>query len=81
MAAAGATRRLRLGTGICLVIERDPIVMAKEVATLDRLSNADRASNSVFTRNLIRRLAEPDLTLVQIAKRLQIEVKQLAASV
>jgi probable F420-dependent oxidoreductase len=39
MAAAGATRRLRLGTGICLVVERDPIVMAKEVATLDRLSN------------------------------------------
>jgi len=38
MAAAGATRRLRLGTGICLVIERDPIVTAKEVATLDRLS-------------------------------------------
>ena len=37
-AAAAATRRLRLGTGICLVIERDPIVMAKEVATLDRLS-------------------------------------------
>jgi probable F420-dependent oxidoreductase len=28
-----------LGTGICLVIERDPIVTAKEVATLDRLSN------------------------------------------
>ena len=39
MAAAGATRRLKLGTGICLVIERDPIVTAKEVATLDRLSN------------------------------------------
>ena len=38
MAAAGATKRLRLGTGICLVIERDPITMAKEVATLDRLS-------------------------------------------
>jgi len=38
MAAAGATRSLRLGTGICLVIERDPIVTAKEVATLDRLS-------------------------------------------
>jgi len=29
---------LRLGTGICLVVERDPIVTAKEVATLDRLS-------------------------------------------
>ena len=38
MAAAGATRRLKLGTGICLVVERDPIVTAKEVATLDRLS-------------------------------------------
>ena len=38
-AAAVVTKTLRLGTGICLVIERDPIVTAKEVATLDRLSN------------------------------------------
>ena len=38
MAVAGATKRLKLGTGICLVIERDPITTAKEVATLDRLS-------------------------------------------
>jgi probable F420-dependent oxidoreductase len=38
MAAGAATRRLRLGTGICLVVERDPITTAKEVATLDRLS-------------------------------------------
>ena len=38
-AAATATERLRIGTGICLVIERDPIVTAKEVASLDRLSN------------------------------------------
>ena len=53
---------------------------AKQTA-LDRLSNAERASNSVFTRNLVRWLAEPDLTLVQIAKRLQVEVRQLAASV
>ena len=36
--AAAATRRLRVATGICLVIERDPIITAKEVATLDRLS-------------------------------------------
>src|SRR5215468_8257313 len=39
MAAASATTRLRIGTSICLVIERDPIVTAKEVATLDKLSN------------------------------------------
>lgn len=36
-AAAAATRRLMLGTGICLVPEHDPIHLAKEVATLDRL--------------------------------------------
>jgi probable F420-dependent oxidoreductase len=36
--AAAATTRLRLATGICLVIERDPITTAKEVASLDRLS-------------------------------------------
>ena len=28
-----------LSTGICLVIERDPIVLAKEVASLDRISD------------------------------------------
>lgn len=33
--AAGATSKIKLGTGICLVPERDPIVTAKEVATLD----------------------------------------------
>jgi probable F420-dependent oxidoreductase len=37
-AAAAATERLKLGTGICLVIERDPITTAKEVASVDRLS-------------------------------------------
>ena len=39
MAAAGATKKIKIGSGICLVIERDPIVMAKEVATVDQLSN------------------------------------------
>ena len=37
--ASAATTRLKLGTGICLVIERDPIVTAKCVASLDVLSN------------------------------------------
>jgi probable F420-dependent oxidoreductase len=37
-AAAAATERLLVGTGICLVVERDPIITAKEVATLDHLS-------------------------------------------
>jgi probable F420-dependent oxidoreductase len=37
-AAAAATERLLVGTGICLVVERDPIITAKEVATLDHIS-------------------------------------------
>ena len=37
-AAAARTERLRLGTGICLVIQRDPIHTAKEVASIDQVS-------------------------------------------
>jgi probable F420-dependent oxidoreductase len=37
-AAAGATSRLKVGTGICLVVQRDPIQTAKQVATLDQIS-------------------------------------------
>ena len=37
-AAAAVTKSLMLGTGVCLVIEHDPIVLAKTVATLDRVS-------------------------------------------
>jgi probable F420-dependent oxidoreductase len=37
-AAAAVTKNLNLGTGICLVMERDPITLAKEVASVDFLS-------------------------------------------
>jgi probable F420-dependent oxidoreductase len=37
-AIAAATSRLRLGTGIALIVERDPIVLAKEAASLDVIS-------------------------------------------
>ena len=37
-ACAAVTEKIRLGTGICLVIERDPITLAKEVASLDMIS-------------------------------------------
>jgi len=36
--AAAATKTIKLATGICLVAQRDPIITAKEVATLDLLS-------------------------------------------
>jgi len=38
-AAAVATSRLRVATGICLVVQRDPIQTAKQVATLDQVSS------------------------------------------
>jgi alkanesulfonate monooxygenase SsuD/methylene tetrahydromethanopterin reductase-like flavin-dependent oxidoreductase (luciferase family) len=37
-AAVTATMRLHVGSGICLVIQRDPIITAKEVASVDYLS-------------------------------------------
>src|SRR6202047_2533089 len=37
-AAAAATRTLKLGTGVCLVIQRDTIQTAKLVASLDQVS-------------------------------------------
>ena len=36
--AAQATSTIKLGTGICLVIERDPITLAKEISSIDQLS-------------------------------------------
>ncbi len=38
-ACAGATTTIKLATGICLVAQRDPIQTAKEVASLDRISD------------------------------------------
>jgi len=39
MAAAAVTKNLKIGTGICLIIERDTLTTAKSVASLDVLSN------------------------------------------
>lgn len=36
--AAATTSRLKLGTSICLVPQRNPLILAKEVATLDQFS-------------------------------------------
>ena len=34
MAAAAVTERLYVGTGVCLVIEHDPIYLAKQITTI-----------------------------------------------
>jgi probable F420-dependent oxidoreductase len=38
-AAAVATRTLQIGTGVCLIPQRDPIQTAKLVASIDQISN------------------------------------------
>jgi hypothetical protein len=50
-------------------------------SALDRLSDTDENPNSVFTRTLLKELEEPGLSMVQIAKRTQAQVKELAAKV
>ena len=50
-AAAVATERLRLGTGILLAAQREPIVTAKAVATLDHLSGGRAALGVGFGWN------------------------------
>jgi probable F420-dependent oxidoreductase len=41
-AAAAVTERLVLGTSICLVPQRDPIILAKQLACIDQLSGGGR---------------------------------------
>ena len=53
---------------------------AKQEA-LDRLSDGDNNPNSVFTRTFLAELQKPGQTLVQIAKRTQVQVKTLAATI
>jgi probable F420-dependent oxidoreductase len=38
-ACAAVTKRIKLGTGVCLLTERDPLITAKSIASLDRISN------------------------------------------
>ncbi len=38
-AAATVTSKIKLATGICLVVQRDPIHLAKEVSSIDQFSN------------------------------------------
>jgi alkanesulfonate monooxygenase SsuD/methylene tetrahydromethanopterin reductase-like flavin-dependent oxidoreductase (luciferase family) len=40
LAVAGAvTKSIKLATGVALVVQRDPIQLAKEIASLDQISN------------------------------------------
>ena len=79
------TRALAGGGGLAAMTPPEGVFViysagAKQTA-LDRLSNDDSNPNSVFTRNFSRTLVEPGLNLVQIAKRTQSEVRDLALGI
>ena len=50
-------------------------------AALDRLGENDAHQNSVFTRTLLAELNNPELSMVQVAKRTQVQVRKLARKV
>jgi hypothetical protein len=50
-------------------------------SALDRLSEADANPNSVFTRTLLVEMATPGESMVQIAKKTQSKVRELASKV
>jgi hypothetical protein len=79
------TRALAGGGGLAAMTPPEGVFViysagAKQTA-LDRLSNDDNNPNSVFTRNFSRTLVEPGLNLVQIAKRTQSDVRDLAQGI
>jgi hypothetical protein len=75
-AATGGLARIDAPEGVFVLMSAG----AKQEA-LDRLSDTDGEKNSVFTRTFLKQLAKPGLTLVQIAKATQVEVKNLAATI
>jgi uncharacterized caspase-like protein len=50
-------------------------------SALDRLNDADRDANSVFTRNLLPLLRSPGMPLTEVAKQVRVAVRQMAATV
>jgi probable F420-dependent oxidoreductase len=77
--ALAATQNLRVGTGIALIPQRDPIVTAKEVASLDHLSGGrfelgvgagwnreEMANHGVDPRTRMRRMREYVLAMKEI---------------
>jgi len=83
--AAPGTRAVAATRGLARIDAPEGVFVlmsagAKQAA-LDRLSDSDANPNSVFTRTFLAELRKPNQTLVEIAKRTQVGVKKLAASI
>jgi uncharacterized protein len=83
--AAGGSRAIPGGGGLAQMSAADGVFImfsagAKQQA-LDSLSDKDPDPNSVFTRYFSKNLLAPGATMLQIAKRTQTDVRQLASTV
>jgi len=79
------TRALAGGGGLAAMTPPEGVFIvfsagAKQTA-LDRLSDDDSNPNSVFTRAFITQLEKPGMSMVQVAKRTQAEVRRLAGGI
>ncbi|WP_243725437.1 LLM class F420-dependent oxidoreductase [Actinomadura rubrisoli] len=78
-AAATVTGRLRVGTGIALIVQRDPIMLAKQVASLDRISGG-RAVLGVgggWNREEMRNHGTDPRTRMRLLRERVLAVKEL----
>jgi probable F420-dependent oxidoreductase len=73
--AAAATTHLKLGTGICLISQRDPIATAKQVASLDRYANG----RFLFGVGAGWLAEEIEATGTPFASRWQVSAERMAA--
>lgn len=72
-AAATVTSRLMLGTAICLVAQHDPIVLAKQISSLDRLSRGRfifGVGPGASRQELANHGVEPDFRLATFREKL-----------
>jgi probable F420-dependent oxidoreductase len=74
--AAAATRRIGLGTGVLLAAQHDPILLAKQVATLDHLSGGRVSLGIGYGWNR----AEAEDHGVEFARRRDVVHEHLAAA-
>jgi hypothetical protein len=78
------TRSVRGGGGLAAMSEDGAFVIysaSENQTALDYVSDDDKDPNSVFTRFFVKELETPGLSLVQVAKRTQASVTELARKV
>jgi len=80
-ALAGATRRLKSGMNVTRVTFRDPLVLARECATIDFLSNGPCSLCSVLAPTSLRRAGDGPLSRAALSHHPEVPVPLRAPGV